>query len=214
MPDKQPDADTASRPLPWFEGPGASAFSLVGAAVGLTLSLLLVSSGATESPAAPNGAAASPTAHAAAPAASPAPPRRVAQAGPPPAQARVQHPVAVEGPPAPAAAPPPATAPPAPISFQAAAGPKDLAGAAADTLAQEAPEPAARSATAVCGYAVASGQTCRNLVSGGGYCHLHRAPEAAPAYSGATGGTVHVRGYYRKDGTYVRPHTRGAPRRR
>lgn len=29
-----------------------------------------------------------------------------------------------------------------------------------------------------------------------------------------SGGTVNVRGYYRKDGTYVRPHTRSAPRRR
>lgn len=28
-----------------------------------------------------------------------------------------------------------------------------------------------------------------------------------------TGGPVQVRGYYRKDGTYVRPHTRRAPRR-
>ncbi|RZL17069.1 MAG: hypothetical protein EOO89_09790 [Pedobacter sp.] len=27
------------------------------------------------------------------------------------------------------------------------------------------------------------------------------------------GGTVHVKGYTRKDGTYVRPHTRSAPRR-
>jgi hypothetical protein len=27
-------------------------------------------------------------------------------------------------------------------------------------------------------------------------------------------GTVQVKGYYRKDGTYVRPHTRSAPRRR
>jgi hypothetical protein len=27
------------------------------------------------------------------------------------------------------------------------------------------------------------------------------------------GGTVHVRGYYRRDGTYVRSHTRRAPRR-
>ena len=27
-------------------------------------------------------------------------------------------------------------------------------------------------------------------------------------------GTVNVRGYFRKDGTYVRPHTRRAPRRR
>lgn len=30
----------------------------------------------------------------------------------------------------------------------------------------------------------------------------------------SSGGTVNVRGYYRKDGTYVRPHTRSAPRRR
>jgi hypothetical protein len=35
---------------------------------------------------------------------------------------------------------------------------------------------------------------------------------AAPTYSPAR--TVNVRGYYRKDGTYVRPHTRSAPRRR
>jgi hypothetical protein len=31
--------------------------------------------------------------------------------------------------------------------------------------------------------------------------------------SGSTGGTVHVKGYYRKNGTYVRPHTRSAPHR-
>lgn len=30
----------------------------------------------------------------------------------------------------------------------------------------------------------------------------------------SSNGTVHVRGYYRKDGTYVKPHTRSAPRRR
>lgn len=30
----------------------------------------------------------------------------------------------------------------------------------------------------------------------------------------STGGTVHVKGYYRKNGTYVRPHTRSAPRKR
>lgn len=35
------------------------------------------------------------------------------------------------------------------------------------------------------------------------------------SYSGnSSGGTVNVRGYTRKDGTYVRPHTRSAPRRR
>ena len=40
-------------------------------------------------------------------------------------------------------------------------------------------------------------------------------PYSAPTYSPPTnsGGTVQVRGYYRKDGTYVRPHTRRAPRR-
>ena len=32
--------------------------------------------------------------------------------------------------------------------------------------------------------------------------------------SQSTGGTVSVKGYTRKDGTYVRPHTRSAPRRR
>lgn len=36
----------------------------------------------------------------------------------------------------------------------------------------------------------------------------------ATASPSATGGPVNVRGYYRKDGTYVRPHTRNAPRRR
>lgn len=30
----------------------------------------------------------------------------------------------------------------------------------------------------------------------------------------SSGGTVHVKGYTRKDGTYVKPHTRSAPRRR
>jgi len=30
----------------------------------------------------------------------------------------------------------------------------------------------------------------------------------------STGGTVNVKGYTRKDGTYVRPHTRSAPRRK
>jgi hypothetical protein len=29
--------------------------------------------------------------------------------------------------------------------------------------------------------------------------------------SSGTGGSVHVRGYYRRDGTYVRPHTRSRP---
>ncbi len=33
----------------------------------------------------------------------------------------------------------------------------------------------------------------------------------AATYLFAEGGTVHVRGYYRRDGTYVRPHCRTAP---
>jgi len=33
------------------------------------------------------------------------------------------------------------------------------------------------------------------------------------SYTGSTSGTVQVRGYTRKDGTYVSPHTRSAPRR-
>lgn len=36
--------------------------------------------------------------------------------------------------------------------------------------------------------------------------------KSVPASS--SGGSVQVKGYYRKNGTYVRPHTRNAPRRR
>ncbi|MBE2186696.1 MAG: hypothetical protein IAE99_07990 [Rhodothermales bacterium] len=41
-------------------------------------------------------------------------------------------------------------------------------------------------------------------------------PKSAPSYGGSTGGSggpVRVRGYTRRDGTYVRPHTRSRPRR-
>lgn len=41
------------------------------------------------------------------------------------------------------------------------------------------------------------------MVSGGG----------GGSYTGSAGGPVHVRGYYRRDGTYVRSHTRSRPRR-
>jgi endonuclease YncB( thermonuclease family) len=37
---------------------------------------------------------------------------------------------------------------------------------------------------------------------------------APAAGDSSTGGTVNVKGYYRKDGTYVRPHTRSAPRKK
>lgn len=40
------------------------------------------------------------------------------------------------------------------------------------------------------------------------------AASSASSTPSSSGGTVHVKGYYRKDGTYVRPHTRRAPRRR
>jgi hypothetical protein len=39
-----------------------------------------------------------------------------------------------------------------------------------------------------------------------------RAPKASPSSSGTD--RVYVRGYTRKDGTYVRPYTRSAPRHR
>lgn len=35
-----------------------------------------------------------------------------------------------------------------------------------------------------------------------------------PSSSTSSGGSVSVKGYYRKDGTYVKPHTRSAPKRR
>jgi hypothetical protein len=38
-------------------------------------------------------------------------------------------------------------------------------------------------------------------------------PVAAVGHSNGGGGAVHVKGYHRKDGTYVPPHTRSAPRR-
>jgi hypothetical protein len=36
-------------------------------------------------------------------------------------------------------------------------------------------------------------------------------PSGGSSASPGTGGSVHVRGYYRRDGTYVRPHTRSRP---
>ncbi|MBE5321493.1 hypothetical protein IM793_20185 [Pedobacter sp. MR2016-19] len=38
-------------------------------------------------------------------------------------------------------------------------------------------------------------------------------PRSTTKSTGSSGGTVHVKGYTRKDGTYVKPHTRSAPRR-
>lgn len=49
---------------------------------------------------------------------------------------------------------------------------------------------------------------------------IKNTPSSGSSSSGSTtrsstssGGTVHVKGYTRKDGTYVSPHTRSAPRR-
>ncbi|WP_293309509.1 hypothetical protein [Pedobacter sp. UBA5917] len=49
---------------------------------------------------------------------------------------------------------------------------------------------------------------------------IKNSPSSGSSSSGSTtrsstssGGTVHVKGYTRKDGTYVSPHTRSAPRR-
>lgn len=39
-------------------------------------------------------------------------------------------------------------------------------------------------------------------------------PTYTPSSSKSSGGSVSVKGYYRKDGTYVKPHTRSAPKRR
>lgn len=49
------------------------------------------------------------------------------------------------------------------------------------------------------------------------YSHSNHALNNSTKYKykpTSTGGTVQVKGYYRKDGTYVKPHTRRAPSRR
>lgn len=45
------------------------------------------------------------------------------------------------------------------------------------------------------------------------YAPISRATYSSTPSSGYSGGRVFVRGYYRINGTYVRPHTRSAPRR-
>lgn len=42
--------------------------------------------------------------------------------------------------------------------------------------------------------------------------NLRKTKESNSSYSTGTGGSVNVKGYYRKDGTYVSPHTRSAPK--
>lgn len=201
MPDTRSHADSRALSPPWFERIGASGFAGLGATVGLAISLLLVSSAAREAPAAPDQVAPRTAVHVSAPGASPAPSPPMPQPVPTPAEALTQLPAPAPPPRAPLLVPAPA-APPATVASVTAV--PDTA-----TL-----EPSERSSASTCGYITASGEPCRNPVSRGGYCYLHRAPDPTPSYSGSTGGTVHVRGYYRKNGTYVRPHTRSAPRRR
>jgi len=52
-----------------------------------------------------------------------------------------------------------------------------------------------------------AGGTCSGVKGG---CGRGRS-RSSYSTSSSSGGTVHVRGYTRKDGTYVRPHTRRAP---
>lgn len=44
--------------------------------------------------------------------------------------------------------------------------------------------------------------------------YLRNSENSNSNYSTGAGGSVHVKGYYRKDGTYVKPHTRSAPKKR
>jgi endonuclease YncB( thermonuclease family) len=55
-------------------------------------------------------------------------------------------------------------------------------------------------------------KNCPGAAPGTGTTSSTRADTSASPSSSS--GRVQVRGYYRKDGTYVRPHTRSAPRRR
>lgn len=61
----------------------------------------------------------------------------------------------------------------------------------------------------------ADGTRCDRMTSNSnGYCWQHQNKTYTPSTIRGSSGTVHVKGYYRKDGTYVRPHTRSAPRKR
>ncbi len=54
-----------------------------------------------------------------------------------------------------------------------------------------------------------SGQASTTAEAGGGLS----SSSASAAASGSSGGRVQVKGYYRKDGTYVKPHTRSKPKK-
>jgi hypothetical protein len=216
MPDTRSDNHALPPVLPWFERIGAGGFAAAGAVIGLALSLLLVSTAATEAPAASaRQASAYIAAQPSAPTAAPIPAAPEPKPAPVPTQAPTQLPIPAEQPAIVARAPAQAPPPQAWLSVATASDSPFTARPTPPSVPDRGPPaPTARAATATCSYITASGEPCRNPVSGGGFCHLHRAPDPAPSYSPSTGGTVHVRGYYRKDGTYVRPHTRSSPRRR
>lgn len=58
--------------------------------------------------------------------------------------------------------------------------------------------------------AALAGGTCSGVKGGCGRSSS-RSSSGGSSYGSGSGGTVHVSGYTRKDGTYVRPHTRHAP---
>ncbi|HEV7645900.1 MAG TPA: DUF3761 domain-containing protein [Pyrinomonadaceae bacterium] len=84
-----------------------------------------------------------------------------------------------------------------------------------------APEPASAVPTAICNdgtysYSLNHSGTCSHH---GGVSSWLDGSTPSPARptdtsNSSSGGTVQVRGYYRKDGTYVQPHTRSAPRKK
>lgn len=56
---------------------------------------------------------------------------------------------------------------------------------------------------------------CQQQVDNFYYCDsVLTTASPTTAYTGSTGGSVSVRGYLRKNGTYVHSHTRRSPRRR
>jgi len=72
-----------------------------------------------------------------------------------------------------------------------------------------------------------SGDRCKRMTATGIYCwqHMNYVQKTESSYtsktsssksssSSSSGGTVYVKGYNRKDGTYVSPHTRSAPKRK
>lgn len=62
---------------------------------------------------------------------------------------------------------------------------------------------------------IVSSNNCQPQADNFYYCDsVLTTASPASAYTGSTGGSVSVRGYFRKNGTYVRSHTRRSPRRR